>query len=63
LNGSSHTAESRAVSAAPTPQLHVSDYIVGGQLDELLAAGEDIEISWPFASGEPQNWAAVEALW
>jgi len=41
----------------------LNEYIVGKQLDDLLAAGEDLEIVWPFADGEVSDWTAAEALW
>lgn len=43
--------------------LNVNDYIVGKQLDEMLAAGEDLEIVWPFKDGFVSDWTAAEALW
>jgi hypothetical protein len=44
---------SRAPSAAPQPQtLKVTDYLVSHQLDDALAAGQDLIISWPFANGQ-----------
>ncbi|EJD48029.1 actin-like ATPase domain-containing protein [Auricularia subglabra TFB-10046 SS5] len=68
--GDSHTngaqpvaASSRATSSVPTRQAGINEYIVGKQLDEMLAAGEDLEVVWPFADGEVSDWAAAEALW
>ncbi|KAG5221002.1 actin-related protein [Salix suchowensis] len=40
----------------------VHDYLVGSQLDEALAAGQDIAISWPFADGTVRDWVQAEAL-
>ncbi|KAH7105895.1 actin-like ATPase domain-containing protein [Auriculariales sp. MPI-PUGE-AT-0066] len=56
-------ASSRAGSSVLAKQRSVSEYIVGKQLDDLLAAGEDLQIVWPFANGEVSDWAAAEALW
>jgi actin-related protein 9 len=55
---------SRAASAAPQPQiLKVTDYLVGPQLDDAIAAGQDLIISWPFAEGEIKDFMQAEALW
>ncbi|KAF9258915.1 actin-related protein [Marasmius fiardii PR-910] len=43
--------------------LSVNDYLVGTQLDEALAAGQDIALSWPFADGDVRDWTQAEALW
>jgi U4/U6.U5 tri-snRNP-associated protein 1 len=43
---------SHAPPTAPQPQmLKVTDYLIGHQLDGVLAAGQDLVISWPFANG------------
>lgn len=41
----------------------VTDYLVGKQLDEAIAAGQDLIISWPFAKGDIADWAQAEAIW
>ncbi|KAE9399863.1 actin-related protein [Gymnopus androsaceus JB14] len=41
----------------------VNDYLVGTQLDDTLAAGQDIAISWPFADGGIKDWTQAEAIW
>ena len=41
----------------------VSDYLVGPQLDDALAAGQDVSISWPFADGDVRDWIQAEAIW
>lgn len=41
----------------------VTDYLVGTQLNEALAAGQDIAISWPFADGGINDWTQAEAIW
>ena len=61
---STSTSTSRAASAAPQPQtLKVTDYLVGHQLDDALAAGQDLIISWPFADGQILDFMQAEALW
>ena len=55
---------SRAASTMPQPStIKVTDYLVGPQLDEALAAGQDIIVSWPFADGDVRDWIQAEALW
>ena len=42
----------------------VSSYLVGSQLDEALASGQDISVFWPFADdGEISDWTQAEAIW
>ena len=41
----------------------VSSYLVGSQLDEALASGQDISVFWPFADGEITDWTQAEAIW
>jgi actin-related protein 9 len=61
---SASTSNSRAPSAAPQPHtLKVTDYIVGHQLDDALAAEQDLIISWPFADGQISDFMQAEALW
>lgn len=61
---SASTSTSRAASAAPHPQtLKVTDYLVGHQLDDALAAGQELVISWPFADGQIYDFMQAEALW
>jgi actin-related protein 9 len=61
---SASTSTSRAPSAAPQPQtLKVTDYLVGHQLDDALAAGQELVISWPFADGHIYDFMQAEALW
>ncbi|KAH9967297.1 actin-like ATPase domain-containing protein [Russula dissimulans] len=58
------TSTSRAVSAVPQPQtLKVTDYLVGPQLDDAIAAGQELVISWPFADGQIKDFMQAEALW
>ncbi|KDQ19182.1 hypothetical protein BOTBODRAFT_52338 [Botryobasidium botryosum FD-172 SS1] len=40
-----------------------SSYLVGHFLDEAEAAGEDLEIFWPFSAGDIHDWLQAEALW
>ncbi|KAL0953504.1 hypothetical protein HGRIS_004730 [Hohenbuehelia grisea] len=44
-----------------TAQIH--DYLVGTQLDDALASGQDIIVSWPFADGDIRDWIQAEAIW
>jgi len=41
----------------------VSDYLVGSQLDEAIAAGHDLSISWPFMEAQIADWTQAEAIW
>ena len=46
------------------PDAKASEYLVGAQLDEAIAAGENLEIYWPLDEGNDiHNWSQVEALW
>lgn len=49
---------------APPPKgLRPSNYLVGRQLDQALADGEDLEVYWPFEEGKIDDWVQAEALW
>ena len=57
---------SRATSVYPqtsVPKANVTDYLVGTQLDEALANGQDLIVSWPFATGVVSDWTQAEAIW
>jgi actin-related protein 9 len=41
----------------------VTDYLVGQQLEEAIATGQDVIISWPFAKGDVADWTQAEAIW
>ena len=41
----------------------MTDYLVGPQLDDALAAEQDIIVSWPFAEGQITDFMQAEALW
>ncbi|KAF5362059.1 hypothetical protein D9756_002600 [Leucocoprinus leucothites] len=57
-------SSSRATSALPQHmKAAVTDYLVGTQLDDAIAAGQDVIISWPFAKGDVADWAQAEAIW
>lgn len=57
-------ANSRAASAVPQSQnLKVTDYLVGPQLDDALAQGQEVVVSWPFADGQITDFMQAEALW
>ncbi|KAG5647894.1 hypothetical protein DXG03_007818 [Asterophora parasitica] len=45
------------------PNASVNDYLVGTALDEALAAGQDVTISWPFADADVHDWTQAEAIW
>ncbi|KJA15257.1 hypothetical protein HYPSUDRAFT_172830 [Hypholoma sublateritium FD-334 SS-4] len=66
-NGDEPTAStSRAPSLFPqtvTPKAAVKDYLVGAGLDEALASGQDVVVSWPFADGDVSDWTQAEAIW
>ena len=67
MNGEEPTAStSRAPSLFPqtaAPKAAVKDYLVGAALDEALASGQDIVVSWPFADGDVSDWTQAEAIW
>ncbi|KAF8159806.1 actin-related protein [Crassisporium funariophilum] len=72
LNGDTNGTEtpfastSRATSIYPqntNPSASVNSYLVGTQLDEALANGQDIAIFWPFADGDVSDWIQAEAIW
>lgn len=41
----------------------VSDYLVGPQLDQAIATGQDLSISWPFVEAQIGDWTQAEAIW
>ncbi|KAG5650439.1 hypothetical protein H0H81_012278 [Sphagnurus paluster] len=45
------------------PNASVNDYLVGSALDDALAAGQDVSISWPFADGDVRDWTQAEVIW
>jgi len=45
------------------PSAAVKDYLVGQQLDDALARGEDLIVSWPFADGNLSDFTQAEAIW
>ncbi|THH19437.1 hypothetical protein EW146_g1731 [Bondarzewia mesenterica] len=67
LDAQPSASTSRAASiipqSYPIAPAKVTDYLVGPQLDEALAAGQDLIISWPFADGQIHDWIQAEALW
>lgn len=52
-----------SVQPVPPKGLRPSDYLVGPQLDEALANGEDIQIYWPFDADGILDWVQAEAIW
>ncbi|KAJ8522723.1 hypothetical protein ONZ45_g733 [Pleurotus djamor] len=64
VNGNKQPSTSKSVlpyHSSSTAQVH--DYLVGSQLDDALAAGQDVVVSWPFADGDVRDWTQAEALW
>ncbi|PBK99350.1 actin-like ATPase domain-containing protein [Armillaria gallica] len=53
---------SRAPSQPPQ-KASVNDYLVGAQLDEALASGQNIHVFWPFEGENIQEWTQAEAIW
>lgn len=65
-NGNATKESTPGPSTTPTKTasaVKVKDYLVGTQLDEAIAAGQDIDVSWPFAEGGISDWVQAEALW
>ncbi|KAH8116398.1 actin-related protein [Phellopilus nigrolimitatus] len=42
---------------------HLNEFLVGRQLDDALAAGQDIAVYWPFADGNIKDFCGAEAIW
>lgn len=68
VNGVQNGAESAPEPSTSTFQntastAKVTDYLVGSQLDEALAAGQEVDIFWPFEDGDVKDWTQAEALW
>ncbi|KIK61595.1 hypothetical protein GYMLUDRAFT_166101 [Collybiopsis luxurians FD-317 M1] len=61
-NGASSSRASSLPFVVPS-NASVNDYLVGTQLDDALAAGQDIAVSWPFADGGVRDWTQAEAIW
>jgi actin-related protein 9 len=61
VNGSTSSYTNGASSSKPKAK--VSDYLVGSTLDEALANKEDVDVFWPFESGNVSDWVQAEALW
>ncbi|EIW79189.1 actin-related protein [Coniophora puteana RWD-64-598 SS2] len=62
VRGSS-PARASSLPHQPSPHAKVNDYLVGTQLDEALASGQDVAVSWPFADGSVRDWVQAEAIW
>jgi len=60
---SADDAEPQAPTTRPTPAPRLREYLVGSALEEAESAGEELEYSWPFASGDVADWVQAEALW
>ncbi|KAG8895808.1 hypothetical protein FRB99_000346 [Tulasnella sp. 403] len=62
--GAMEVEDPSASSSLPLPKgLRPSNYLVGHLLDEAIAAGEDVELWWPFDNGSVKDWTQAEALW
>lgn len=55
--------DSSGSTLAPPHGAKVTDYLVGEQLNDALAAGQDLAIFWPFEKGDVGDWIQAEALW
>ncbi|KAH9933319.1 actin family [Fomitopsis serialis] len=68
LNGVNGDAQgnastSKVLNGPSVPNAKLTDYLVGTQLEEALAAGQDIVQYWPFAEAGIADWTQAEALW
>ncbi len=43
--------------------IRATKYLVGAALDDAEAAGEALDIFWPFAYDSIRDWVQGEALW
>lgn len=64
-NGDASAEASTSSSKLPIPVVNakVTEYLVGTQLDEALASGQEVDVYWPFADGDVSDWTQAEALW
>jgi actin-related protein 9 len=60
---SASTSRASSLPQQSAPSAIVNDYLVGVHLDEALASGQDILVSWPFADGDIRDWTQAEAIW
>lgn len=51
------------IDGAGAAKAKATSYLVGPALDEAEAAGEDLEIYWPFEDSHISQWAQAEAIW
>ncbi|KAH8093315.1 actin-like ATPase domain-containing protein [Cristinia sonorae] len=63
LNGDFSTQPQASSSKTFTLSPKVTDYLVGSQLDDAIASGQDVTVYWPFADGNISDWTQAEALW
>ncbi|PCH44390.1 actin-like ATPase domain-containing protein [Wolfiporia cocos MD-104 SS10] len=65
MNGEAQSGPSTSHSSSANLIAHakVTDYLVGSQLDEALASGQDVLVFWPFANADIADWTQAEALW
>lgn len=55
--------DSMQIDSNAGPRSKASDFLVGAALDEAEAAGEDLEIFWPFDDSQITLWPQAEAIW
>jgi len=63
VNGDNDSQPQTSSSKTSPVSAKVTDYLVGTQLDDAVAAGQDITIYWPFSEGDVSDWIQAEALW
>lgn len=54
---------SMQVDGAPGPSVKATAFLVGPALDDAEAAGEELDIFWPFDDTQITQWAQAEAIW
>lgn len=47
----------------PNSKIGLKDYLVGSQLDDAIARGDDLVISYPFVDGDVKDFTQAEAIW
>ncbi|THH29515.1 hypothetical protein EUX98_g4662 [Antrodiella citrinella] len=62
INGDGDSQPQASTSKTAPVSAKVTDYLVGTQLDDAVAAGQDITVYWPFAEGGVSDWIQAEAL-
>ena len=53
-----------AAGPSSSKKAKVSSYLVGKDLEDALAAGEELEVTWPMRGKDAwSDWRSIEALW